>query len=78
MSLLLWSLAWVSFSVLVSLLVLMETKRNDQSVCLCCGRVIDGPGICESCAAEAESVDQVVQARHVIPDYAVIEPGDLQ
>lgn len=78
MNLLLWSLLWLSFSILVCLLVAMESKRNDQSVCLNCGRVIDGPGICSSCAEEIESVPCVVLVRQVAPDYTVINPEDLR
>ncbi|MBU6231556.1 hypothetical protein KGP36_02715 [Patescibacteria group bacterium] len=78
MSLLLWSLCWVSFSILVAMLIALETKRNDLHVCLVCGRVIDGPGICSRCAEEIESVPCVVFVWQVAPEYTVINPEDLR
>ena len=78
MNLLLFSIVWTSFSGLVGLVVLQETKRNDLHCCISCGRVIDGPGICSSCAEEIESVPCVVLVRQVAPDYTVINPEDLR
>lgn len=72
MNLAIFSVVWTSFFVLVFLFVLQETKRNDLHCCISCGRVIDGPGICSSCAAEVESVDRVVEVHHLI------NPEDLR
>ena len=77
MNILLFAVVWLSFSAIVGIVIGLTVKLTDQTVCMCCGRVIDGPGICASCAEVAEEVPEVVQVRQVLPEYTVINPGDL-
>lgn len=79
---LIWSVCWISFSILLCLMIavgdrLFDTPTPRQTVCIVCGRVIDGPGICSSCAADVEEVAEPVQVRYVLPDWQVVTHDQL-
>jgi hypothetical protein len=79
-------LLWFSFSVIVGLVVLLYSNPvliratgDQENICLSCGRVISGdePAICSVCAEFATEVSFPVLVRQVVPEYTVINAGDL-